>query len=211
MKFQELVEIVGSLPVFETGLLVAGADDPASIRRQLSRWVHGGRIVQLRRGLYALAPPWRQCNPHPFLVANQLARGSYVSGVAALAYAHAIPEYVAETTSVTTGRPYARTNDCGRFSFRHIKGDLFFGYRLLDLGDNQQAFVATPEKALLDVIHLHPGGDQLAHLEELRLDYDVFCPEALTQLAARTGSPKLQRAARRVRSLARATPGYRAL
>lgn len=211
MKFQELVEIVGSLPVFETGLLVAGADDPASIRRQLSRWVSGGRIVQLRRGLYALAPPWRQCNPHPFLVANQLARGSYVSGVAALAYAHAIPEYVAETTSVTTGRPYARTNDCGRFSFRHIKGDLFFGYRLLDLGDNQQAFVATPEKALLDVIHLHPGGDQLAYLEELRLDYDVFYPETLTQLAARTGSPKLQRAARRVRSLARDTPGYRAL
>lgn len=59
MKFQELVEIVGSLPVFETGLLVTGTDDPASIRRQLSRWVRGGRIVQLRRGLYALAPPCR--------------------------------------------------------------------------------------------------------------------------------------------------------
>ena len=58
MTFLELVEVVGSLPVFETGLLAAGASDPDGIRRQLSRWVRGGRIVQLRRGLYALAPPW---------------------------------------------------------------------------------------------------------------------------------------------------------
>ena len=211
MRFHELVEIVGHLPVFETGFLAADASDINGVRRQLSRWVRGGRILQLRRGLYALAPPWRQCIPHPFLVANQLARGSYVSGAAALAHAHAIPEYVAETTSVTTGRPHARTNGCGRFSFRHIKADLFFGYRLLDLGDNQQAFVATPEKALLDAVHLHPGGDQAAYLRELRLDYDVFRPETLAQLAARSGSPKLQRAARRIRELARDTPKYRAL
>ena len=104
-----------------------------------------------------------------------------------------------------------RTNECGRFSFRHIKGDLFFGYRLLDLGDNQQAFVATPEKALLDAVHLHPGGDHPAYLKELRLDYDVFNVETLMQLADRTGSPKLQRAARRLCRLARETPGYRTL
>ena len=211
MKFQELVEIVGSLPVFETGLLAAGEGDPVSIRCQLSRWVRGGRVVQLRRGLYALAPPWRRCDPHPFLVANRLAQGSYVSGAAALAHAHAIPEYVAEVTSVTTGRPHVRTNDCGRYSFRHIRGGLFFGYRQLDVGNGQQAFVATPEKALLDTVHLHPGGDSTAYLEELRLDYDVFCLETLTQLAARAGSPKLLRAARRIRRLAGETPRYRAL
>ena len=211
MNFRELVEIIGSAPVFETGLLVAGPVDPDSIRSQLSRWTRGGRILQLRRGLYTLAPPWRQCVPHPFLVANRLTRGSYVSGAAALAHAHAIPEYVAEVTSVTTGRPHSRTNACGRFSFRHLKADLFFGYRLLDLGDGQQAFVATPEKALLDVIHLHPGGDGRAYLEELRLDYGVFCLETLAQLAARSRSPKLLRGAERVRRLAAETPGYRPL
>ena len=211
MNFRELVEIAGSAPVFETGLLVAGAGDPDGIRSQLSRWTRGGRILQLRRGLYALAPPWRQCVPHPFLVANRLTRGSYVSGAAALAHEHAIPEYVAEVTSVTTGRPHSRTNACGRFSFRHLKADLFFGYRLLDLGDGQQAFVATPEKALLDVIHLHPGGDGRAYLEELRLDYGVFCLETLAQLAARSRSPKLVRGAERVRRLAAETPDYRPL
>ncbi len=211
MNFRELVEIVGSVPVFETGLLVAGAVDPDGIRSQLSRWTRDGRIFQLRRGLYALAPPWRQCIPHPFLVANRLARGSYVSGAAALAYAHAIPEYVAEVTSVTTGRPQSRTNAYGRFSFRHLKGDLFFGYRLQDLGGDQQAFVATPEKALLDVIHLHPGGENRAYVEALRLDYGVFCLDTLAQLAARSRSPKLVRGTEGVRRLAAATPSYRPL
>ena len=58
MKFEELVEIVGDEPVFETGLLLVGQVDSKDVRRQLSRWVRAGRIYQLRRGLYALAPPF---------------------------------------------------------------------------------------------------------------------------------------------------------
>lgn len=60
--------------------------------------------MQLRRGLYALAPPWRKRSPHPFLTANRLVPGSYVSGPSALAFAGAIPEYVPEVTSVTRPR-----------------------------------------------------------------------------------------------------------
>lgn len=211
MNFGQLVETVGSLPVFETGLLVAGPVRIEGVRGQLSRWVRDGRVLQLRRGLYALAEPWRKCRPHPFLVANELMRGSYVSAAAALAHAHAIPEYVAETTSVTTGRPHARTNALGRYSFRHVKGDLFFGYRLLDLGNDQQAFVATPEKALLDLVHLHPGGDECAYLKELRLDYDTLDMHTLATFAERTGSPKLHRAAERIARLAEQAPKYRPL
>ena len=95
MKFQDLIAIVAEEPVFETGLLLAGPGDPAHVRRQLSRWVRAGRVQQLRRGLYALAPPWRKRIPHPFLVANRLAPDSYVSGLSALAFAHAIPERAA--------------------------------------------------------------------------------------------------------------------
>ena len=95
-------------PLFETGLLLAGPVDPADLRRQLSRWKRSGRIRQLRRGLYTLAPPWDKRIPHPFLVANRLVPGSYVSGLSALAFVQAIPEYVAEVTSVTPGRPQQR-------------------------------------------------------------------------------------------------------
>ncbi|MCS7080575.1 MAG: hypothetical protein NZ585_11100 [Chloracidobacterium sp.] len=54
MEFAELLRLVGNEPVFETGLLLAGAVDPNDVRRQLSRWTTAGRLYQLRRGLYAL-------------------------------------------------------------------------------------------------------------------------------------------------------------
>ena len=211
MRFQELAEIVADQPLFETGLLLAGAVDPADLRRQLSRWTRSGRIRQLRRGLYTLAPPWEKRIPHPFLVANRLVRGSYVSGVSALAFVQAIPEYVAEVTSVTPGRPQMRHTAFGRYSFRHLKPGLLFGYRQVDLGDGQRAFVAEPEKALLDLIHLHPGGDDAAYLRELRLDFDALRLERLAAFAATGATPKLARAAGRIRRIAGEAPGYRAL
>ena len=211
MDFRELVATVGDEPVFETGLLLAGRSDPDAVYRQLSRWTRGGRTIQLRRGLYALAPPWQRRRPHPFLIANRIAPGSYVSGLSALAFAYAIPEYVAETTSVGPGRPHIRESPCGRFSFRYLQPRLRFGYCALALGDDQEAFVATPEKALLDLVHFHPGGDQCAYLAELRLDYDALHLPTLTDFATRSASPKLARTAQRIRRMAQRTPPYRAL
>ena len=210
MKFEEAVEIVSEEPLFETGLLLAGGVDPADLRRQLSRWTRSGRVRQLRRGLYVLAPPWRKRRPHPFLVANRLAPGSYVSGLSALAHAGAIPEYVPETTSITAGRPQLRSTPLGRFSFRHMKPGLMFGYRCIDLEHSQSAFVAEPEKAVLDMVHLQPGGDGKAYLEALRLDFDTLRLERLEALAAITATPKLARAARVLREIAGDTPEYEA-
>ena len=211
MKFEDVVQIVSDEPLFETGLLLAGSVDPADIRRQLSRWTRNGRIHQLRRGLYVLAPPWRKRHPHPFLVANRLAPGSYVSGLSALAIAGVIPEYVAETTSVTPGRPGIRTTPLGRFSFRHLKGSMMFGYRQTELGQGQLAFVAEPEKAVLDMVHLHPGGDDRSYLEELRLDFDALRPDRLEALAVIAGTPKLARAARVIRGIGRDAPALEVL
>ena len=56
MKFRELLEIVADEPVFETGLLRSGRGREAGLEAQLSRWCAGGRLLRLRRGLFALAP-----------------------------------------------------------------------------------------------------------------------------------------------------------
>jgi predicted transcriptional regulator of viral defense system len=203
MEFPRLLEIVGDEPVFETGLLLSGDVDPNHIRRQLSRWTRSGRIYQLRRGLYALAPPFQKTHPHPFLVANRLANASYVSLQSALAFHALIPEGVPVTTSVTTGRPAGWQTPLGSYDFRHIKPDLFFGYRLIDVGDSQQAFVALPEKALLDLIYLQPGGDTPEYLLELRLQNpDRLDLDRLHSLARRTASAKLLRAVQIVSHLA---------
>ena len=211
MKFKELVEIVADEPVFETGLLLAGTVDPGDLRRQLSRWTGTGQIHQLRRGLYALAPPWRKHTPHSFLVANRLRPGSYVSGLSALAFCQAIPEYVAEVTSVCGSRPELRHTPLGRFSFRHLKAGLMFGYRYVELVGDQGAFVATPEKALVDLVHLQPGGDRSAYLEELRLNYDALCLARLESIADACDAPKITRAVRRICSLASSGEDYQTL
>jgi len=195
MNFSELLEIVEDEPVFETGLLMAGRAGEPGLPAQLSRWSASGKLFRLRRGLYALAPPYRKVIPHPFLVANRLAPGSYVSGLSALAHANAIPEFVAEVTSCGPGRPRIRETPLGRFSFRYVKPGLRGGYRLVALGGGQSAFVASPEKALLDLVHLQPGGDDPAWIDGLRLNLEALSMRTLERLAAATGSPKLKRAA----------------
>ncbi|NOR83939.1 MAG: hypothetical protein GQ526_10655 [Ardenticatenales bacterium] len=203
MEFSRFLEIVGSEPVFETGLLLAGDVNPANVRRQLSRWVDAGRLYQLRRGVYALAPPFQKVKPHPFVVANVLVRGSYVSLQSALAHHGLIPEYTPVVTSVTTARPGRWETPLGDFGFRHVKTSWLRSYQRLALGGDQRAFVATPEKALLDLVYLEPGGDEPTYLAELRLQaLERLDLDALTRLADQSGKPKLRRAACRVADLA---------
>jgi predicted transcriptional regulator of viral defense system len=203
MEFPELVEIIQDEPVFDTGLLLAGDANPREIRRQLSRWRQASKIYQLRRGLYCLAPPFQKVNPHPFLVANRLIPSSYVSLQSALAYYGMIPEHVPVTTSVTTSRPAHWETPLGIFDFRHIQVDFFYGYRLADLGEKQQAFIASPEKALLDLVYLEPGGDTLDYLTELRLNnLDRLDWPFLGSLAEQIKKPKLLRALAAIRELA---------
>ena len=107
------------------------------------------------------------------------------------------PEYSSVITSITTGRPERRQTPLGVYEFRHAHVDWFHSYQLVSLGGNQHAFVATPEKALLDLIALTPGGDNPHYLTELRLQSpEQISVERLIHIAERSGRPKLQRAAK---------------
>jgi predicted transcriptional regulator of viral defense system len=203
MNFKDLLRIVGNEPVFGTELLLAGSVDPPTVQRQLSRWTRQGYLVQLRRGLYTLAPPFQKVAPHPFIIANQMVKASYVSQQSALAHYGLIPEYTPVTTSVTTGRPGQWETPLGSFQFNHIKTDLFFGYRWINLSQQQYAFVALPEKALLDLLYLTPGADDAPYLAELRLqNLEHLQLDTLHQYTRQTGSAKLQRAVALIAELA---------
>lgn len=194
MEFDSLLQLVGDDPIFESSLLLAGNVDPNLIRIQLSRWVKTGKVYQLRRGLYSIAPPYQKNTPHPFLVANHLQKASYVSLQSALSYFGLIPEVVNTITSVSTGRPERLETPLGTYEFRHFKTEFLFGYQLVELG-GQSAFVATPEKALLDLIYLQPGGDSNAYLKELRLqNTEKLDKDLLLKQSRRFNTPKLQNA-----------------
>jgi hypothetical protein len=131
-----------------------------------------------------------------------------VSLQSALAFHGVIPEHVPVVTSVGPGRPETVRNPLGAFQFTHLAGTLLFGYAQVEVAPRQVAFVASPEKALLDLIHLTPGADSSAYLRELRLQNpDAINVAALGELAHRSGKPKLIRAARLVGPLLAAERG----
>ena len=195
MYFQQVVQQLANLHLFESGHLYAGADNPQQVQRQLADWVRVGKIVQLRRGLYTAAPPYRSEHPHSYVIANHLVRGSYISLHTALSYFDLIPEYVAVVTSVTTGRPGTWRNLYGHFSFQHIQPALFFGFQYRQVTKTQWAYVATPEKALLDLIYLTPDADNADYIRALRLqNLDQLDTGRLRACVEQVGKPKLVRA-----------------
>src|SRR4030067_993848 len=201
MEYDTLLKLIGNEPVFETSLLLAGNINPKIVRLQLTRWVKIGRIYQLRRGLYSIASPYQKIKPHPFLVANRLQRASYVSLHPALAFYGLIPETVNITVSVTAGRPERLSTHLGIFDFRHIKSNLLFGYQMTDLG-GQNALVATPEKALLDLLYLQPGGESPKYLYELRLqNFDRLNLDVCKKQSEIFGSPKIRAAVKGITQL----------
>lgn len=196
MKFMELEAILSPDGLFRTGEILAGRSNPAGVRRQLDRWVKRGHLLQLRRGIYQLRRRPGENAPHPFKVSGCLKKNSYVSLQSALSHHGMIPEYVPATTSITTGRPETRVTPVGRFIFRHVKPARFFGFEEAELGGGQTALLATPAKALVDLLLLTPGSDSVAYLRELRLEPSRM-PDAaeLQETARKTGSLKTLRAA----------------
>ena len=196
MKWAYLLQMLHGTTLFESSALLAGPDPPGEVRRQLSRWVASGRLIQLRRGLYALAPPYDAgAAPDVLALASRIRVPSYVSLQSALSYHGIIPEAVPMVTSVTTNRPGQFDTPLGGFLYRHLKRDLFWGYREVDVGAGQMAFVATPEKALLDLFYLTPGKIDSPFVRELRLAAEQLDSRRLRSFATRAAKPRLVRAA----------------
>lgn len=70
----------------------------------------------------------------------------------ALAFHGIIPEHVPVVTSVGLGRPETIRNPLGTFRFNHVAASMLFGYSLVEVSAGQFAFLASPEKALLDLV-----------------------------------------------------------
>jgi hypothetical protein len=83
-----------------------------------------------------------------------------------------------------------------------VQEDFFYGFVYRAVTSSQRAYIALPEKALLDLIYLEPGGDDPAFLHSLRLqNLDALDVDRLFALARRLGKPKLRRAAKTVAAL----------
>ena len=198
MKYDDVVKLAGAMPCFDLALLVQAFDDRReAIRVQLSRWMKQGKVIGLRRGMYTLPEPYRRVALSPAVLANQLYRPSYLSGLWALGHYDLIPERVVRFTSVTSRVPRRFENPFGVFDYRNIKQECFFGFATASPG-GQEIVIAGPEKALLDHWHLSRGEWTAERLGEMRYQHtDRVAKRRLREHAARFHSPRMERAVER--------------
>ena len=195
MEFENFLELTGHLPFIDTENLKIGAKDNSSLEVQLSRWKKTGKLMQLRRGIYLVSETYRKTKPFEPAIAATLNRPSYISLEKAFEYHGLIPEAVPVFTCVTTKRPRRWQTPLGVFDYRHIRENLFWGYQSITM-NGQTAFMAAPEKALLDFFYLNNVPVSLEYLEGMRLQsFEKILPETLSQMARRFAKPRMLKVA----------------
>jgi len=137
--------------------------DIATLRQALSHYascddkigdmVHRGELIRVRKGLYIIAPEYRQSPLSLEILANILYGPSYISLEYALSIYGIIPERATELTSVCLGRSRVFPTKVGNFSYCSIKKAAYTeGYDLTALPDGRNYLMATREKALVDIV-----------------------------------------------------------
>ena len=140
-----------------------------------------GDIIRLKRGLYVCSEKITGKPLSPELIANRLLTPSYVSMSTALRYYGLIPEAVYITQAMTTKESREYDNSIGRFVYIRIKRDAY-NTGIRNIEENGYSFlIASPEKALCDLIANTPSlflryrKEALIYLEDnIRLDMDAF-------------------------------------
>lgn len=140
---------------FDYTLLMDCLSDYSSPRSKVTQLLRSGEIIRVKKGLYVFGPQRRRSLISLEILANQLYGPSYVSLEYALAFYGFIPEFVAEVTSVSTKRKKMYETPIGRFSYTPIPAKLFsVGFTLLQVADYGSALIATPEKAIADLLYI---------------------------------------------------------
>ncbi len=145
------------------------------------RAVKRGDVLRLKPGLFVLERDYRKTDPHPYVIAAMLHAPSHISLESALAHHGLIPEAVQQVSSVTALRSRTFTTPLGVFTFQRVPARIpRAGVESAKIGARAWAFIATPLRAIADLVYLNKAvsweSDELAYLlESLRIEEnDLF-------------------------------------
>jgi predicted transcriptional regulator of viral defense system len=196
--YAELRDLGGPVVRTREAAALWGTDE-GNARRRLQSLVRAGLAISLRRGLWAL-----DTDLDPFALAPYLTAPlpGYVSTFSALA-AHAMIEQIPGRVSVVSlDRARRIETTLADFEVHHVAPELFGGYVAWSGGGS----IASPEKALFDLVYLRAAAGGRAFLPELSLT-EGFERAVLDSWVGRIGSPRLKTiVARRLRQLMAGAP-----
>lgn len=169
---------IGAVP-FDLGVLASIFPEMKFIGEKAGRLEAAGTIIRLKNGLYVASPDetGKPLNRH--LIANHIYGPSYVSLQTALRHYGLIPEQVYLVQSLTTKHSRYFETPVGSYDFLNCRKEYFpVGVRM-ETEDGANYLIATPEKALCDLINFSKGvnlrfmKDVAIYLEkDIRFDMD---------------------------------------
>lgn len=116
------------------------------------------QLIRIKKGLFVVAQQEGTSPISRELIANHLYGPSYVSLESALSYHNLIPERVYRVRSVTMKRFKMYDTPLGIFEYRTVSPEYFsIGIQQQVTQDNTAFLIASPEKALCDLIVLSSG------------------------------------------------------
>ena len=166
MRFLDFKDYFAAFRVFSVQDILKW--DPAFDSRRLVEWQKKKYVKRIVNRWYLFADSNLDEN-FLYLAANRIYSPSYVSFESALAYYRLIPEGVYTITSATTLKTHKFTTSLGAFTYRHLKPELMFGYRLVEVV-GQRFKMAEPEKVLLDYMYLNTELQSANDFESLRIN-----------------------------------------
>jgi len=138
-------------------------------------------LIRIKKGIYIFGKNFAR-EPYSFeVLANMIYGPSYISLEWACQYYRLIPEKVTTVTSITTQRSRRFQTPVALFTYDHLSLSAFpVGVTLMQFSENQQALMATKEKAFADLLVVRRGSfASKKHFketifEDLRIEEDDF-------------------------------------
>ncbi|MBA3722610.1 MAG: hypothetical protein H0W88_09445 [Parachlamydiaceae bacterium] len=152
--------------------------DFRSPRSKLSHLLHSNALIRVKKGLYLLGHRFKH-TPYCFeMLANLIYGPSYVSLERALQIYGMIPEHVENITSVTKKGSKDFRTPVGTFIYAHChKNSYSIGITTKQFSEYENPLIATPEKAITDMLTIRRGKITSMHQVELILIEDLRIEE----------------------------------
>jgi hypothetical protein len=143
-----------------------------SPRAKVARLVKSRALIRVKKGLYLLGDHFKKKLYCLELVANLIYGPSYVSLEKALQFYGLIPEHVELMTNVTLKSSKLFKTPIGNFSYTHCHPKSYaIGITTRSFSEDENPLIATPEKALTDLLTLRRGKiTSLIQIEQILLE-----------------------------------------
>jgi hypothetical protein len=146
--------------------------DYGAPRAKLTRLLKSGALIHVKKGLYLLGPKFKHTPYCLELLSNLIYGPSYVSLERALQIYGLIPEHVEMITSVTAKIGKEFKTPVGNFLYAHCDPKSYsVGVTTYSFSDHETCLIATPEKALTDMLTIRRGKVTSMHqIEQILLE-----------------------------------------